>query len=313
MAADGWIVRGTFHQATPRDDLSRIVEWRRIQSLAEEINWEPLLRGVNCVVHAAAIAHRTSRAYEVSDFSYDQVNHRSTAQLAWAARRSEVGRFIFVSTIGAVTEMSDTVVNEETLCIPSTPYGRSKLAGERAVSEILADGDCDWCTLRPTLMYGPGNPGNMARLLRLIRLRIPIPFGRLRNRRSFLFVGNMASAVQLVATATAASRRVFCVADTEVLSTPDLIRAIGSATRRRIWMVAPQMAVLAGLGCVGDMVERVTGRSPGFDSVSVRKLAASLEVSTQRLRSECGWRPPFSLKEGVQKTFGADQIRENAR
>lgn len=312
LAGAGWTVRGTFHRVRPETGSSGVSEWHGIRSLEENIDWEPLLADVDCVVHAAAIAHRIDRSQDVSDSVYDLVNHRATALLASACKRSGIRRFVFVSSIGATADMSETLVDEETPCAPSTCYGRSKLAGERAISEILADGDCDWCILRPTLMYGPGNPGNMARLLRLIRLGIPIPFGAIQNRRSFLFVGNMVSAIQLGATATAASRQVFCVADDDVLSTPELIRAIGSATGRRIRMWAAPHSALAALGRLGDLVERATGRSPGFDSVSVRKLSGSLEVSTSRLKATCGWRPPFSLEEGLLQTFGPDTIGDMA-
>lgn len=313
MCDDGWTVRGTFRQGGPEPRGCGVAEWQAIPSLEQEFDWNPFLRDVDCVVHAAAVAHRIGRDQEVSDAVYDRVNHQATGMLALAAGRAGVRRFVFVSSIGATTDMSEAIVNENTPCIPSTCYGRSKLAGERSVSGSLGNGDCDWVILRPTLMYGPGNPGNMGRLLRLVRLQVPIPLGGIRNRRSFLYVGNMVSAVRLVATAPAASKLTFCIADDEVLSTPDLIRAIGCATNRRVRMVSLPSVALGALGLFGDILERVTGRSPGFDAASVRKLSGSLEVSASLLKTVCGWRPTVSLADGMRETFGKALICDRER
>lgn len=297
----GWTVRGTFRSAPVAIPE---VEWRRIAPIGGVTDWGKVLAGVDAVVHAAAVAHRIGPKAPVAAAVYDEVNHRGTARLATAARAAGVRRFVFVSSIGAVTDASDAVVDESTPCAPATPYGRSKLAAERAVAEILADGPCEWCVLRPPLLYGPGNPGNMERLLRLLRLPVPLPFGALRNRRSFLFVRNLAAAVAVALEHPAASGETFCVADDEILSTPALMLALGEAAGRPVRLFNVPAGVLAALGRLGDGVAAATGVSPGFDSEAVRKLGASLPVSAARFRQRCGWAPPFSLADGLRATVG---------
>src|SRR3546814_11374061 len=58
--------------------------------------------------------------------------------------------------------------------------------------------------LRPPLLYGPGAPGNFARLPRLVAAGRPLPLASLANRRSPLFVGNLAGAVEAALAASAA-------------------------------------------------------------------------------------------------------------
>ena len=296
----GWEVRGTFHRGSPAAEPG--VEWRRIGSISGSTDWSNLLDGTEAVVHAAAVAHRIGPKAQVADAVYDEVNHRGTARLAAAARAAGVRRFVFVSSIGAVTDASAEPVDEATPCFPATPYGRSKLAAERAVASALAGGDCEWCILRPPLLYGPGNPGNMERLLRLLRLPVPLPLGGLRNCRSFLYVLNLADAVKVALAHPAAAGEVFCLADDEMLSTSELLRALGRAAGRPVRLFGVPAGVLEFMGRLGDGCERLTGRSPGLNTEAVRKLRSSLPVSAAHFSALCGWRPPFRLIEGLAAT-----------
>ena len=164
-----WLVRGLYRFEDQKLRGSGQTEWVQIPPLEREINWKPYLHNVDCVVHAAAIAHQINKPSQLSAELYDQVNHRATATLAAAAKEAGVRRMVFISSIGAVTEMSEDTIDENSQLKPMTNYGYSKKCAEEAVSRILNDGICDWCILRPTLMYGPGNPGNMARLQFLVK------------------------------------------------------------------------------------------------------------------------------------------------
>jgi nucleoside-diphosphate-sugar epimerase len=41
----------------------------------------------------------------------------------------------------------------------------------------------------------------------------------------------------------------------------------------------------------------------GFASGAVRQLLGSLEVDTTRIRRELEWTPPFTLEQGLARTF----------
>ena len=49
--------------------------------------------------------------------------------------------------------------------------------------------------LRPPLIYGPHARGNWQKLIRLAQLPVPLPFGSVRNRRSYLDVASLSRAV----------------------------------------------------------------------------------------------------------------------
>src|SRR5690606_4094669 len=149
-------------------------------------------------------------------------------------RNGSVKRLVFVSSIGAVCTLSEETVTESTPCDPESDYGKSKRGAELKLQEILADAPADWCILRPTLVYGPENPGNMLRLLQLIKTGLPLPLGSVRNRRSFVFVGNLVDALEKCMHHPGVSRKIFHVSDNEVFSTPELLGLLGRQTGRPV-------------------------------------------------------------------------------
>jgi len=103
----------------------------RVPSLAERIDWEPLLADVANIVHLAGVAHKGAA---VSDEMYDRINHVAVADLAAAAAKSGVARIVFTSSIGSQSGSScEHVLSEADEPRPTTAYGRSKLAAEIAL------------------------------------------------------------------------------------------------------------------------------------------------------------------------------------
>lgn len=273
--------------------------------IAQNSNWDEMLAGIDYVIHLAALAHQINKPVAAADF--DRVNHQATAELARAvANSTTVRRLVFISSIGAVCSSSEKVITPRTEPNPDSDYGRSKRNAELAVQQILSGTPQDWCVLRPTLIYGPGNPGNMLRLMRLTRSPVPLPFGSIRNRRSFLYVENLVDLIEKVLANPGASRQVFNVADAEVLSTGELVRQLAGVTGREIRLLPMPVSALRALGKCGDVVSRITGRAIGLDTYSVERLTSSLEVDISPLRTQLQWEPPFTTEEGLRRTLSAN-------
>lgn len=305
LTEKGARVRGASRQV-PRDGRAGVAEWTAVDLVGPETDWSKALRGVDTVVHLAALAHQTDQRRLPSEAEFMAVNTGGTRRLAAAAREACVRRFIFISSIGAVAEFSDILIDESTKPVPVSHYGRSKLAAEEAMREVFRGSAVEWCVLRPALVYGPGNPGNMARLLRMVLSGFPLPLAGIHNRRSFLFVGNLVGAIARVVAAQGAAGQVFHVADDKIVSTPELIQLIASTAGRkaRLWP-APRWSLRFAARC-GDVAGGL-GLHTGLDSYSLRRLEQSLTVSSQALCRATGWRPERTLMEGLRITLGSKE------
>lgn len=219
-------------------------EWRQLADLGGPVDWDPLLRDIDAVVHLANIAHQTA-----TEEDFERVNHRATADLCAAAKRHGVRHMIFASSIYAqVGHSSAKVVTEEDAPAPVNAYGRSKLAAERAV----AASGVPYTNLRPALVLGEGAKGNVSTLYKLARLPVPLPLGGIKARRSFLSVENFSSAVATVLADDRALGQTYILADREPRTVGELVADARAAMGRpaQIFSV-PEIVFDRGLAAIG--------------------------------------------------------------
>lgn len=298
LSKQGSTVRAAVRKSLPEGFPAQ--ESIRIGEIGPDTDWRAAVDGIDYVVHLAALAHQIGKNVPAADFF--RINTQGTESLARAVKSSQVKRLIFISSIGAVCSMANEVVTSETPCRPDTEYGRSKLEAEEKVRGILSQGSPDWCIIRPTLIYGPENPGNMQRLLRLIQTGLPLPLGSIINRRTFLYIENLLSAIGVALEHPSASRGTFLLADEEIFTTPELLRALGKSSAKRVKLIPFPSSGLRMIGRVGDLVRKITGRSAGLDTYSVDRLLGSLEVDASSFRKGVGWSQPIAATEGLKRT-----------
>jgi UDP-glucose 4-epimerase len=92
-------------------------------------------RRIDAVMHFAAYSLVAESV--TSPLKYYRNNLAATAELLDAMRRHSINRFIFSSTAAVYGEPTQVPIAEDHPCVPTNPYGASKLAVERMLH------DCD--------------------------------------------------------------------------------------------------------------------------------------------------------------------------
>jgi len=171
---------------------------------------------------------------------------------------------------------------------PRDDYAASKWEAERVLADVARETGLAVTILRLPLLYGPGVKGNFARLTEAIARGLPLPLGRIDNRRSLLGIGNFVAALDVVlshpAPAPGAAVSYF-LADASPVATPQLVRAIAAAlgVAPRLLSIPLPLLRLAS-ACVGK-------------AAAFERLAGSLVVDTTAFRSGFGWQASRSLAE----------------
>jgi UDP-glucose 4-epimerase len=266
----------------PTDDLAT----------ATEGELDRLVAGAGAIVHLAGRAHvmRESAADPVA--AYRAANVETTVRLARAAVRAGVGRFVLASSIKVNGEQSvaGRPFGPADPPAPADAYAVSKLEAERALAALAAGTPLAPIVLRLPLVYGPGVGGNFLALLDAVARRRVLPLAAVRARRSLLYVGNLAQAVDAALDAVPAPSGVHCLADAVPVALPDLVRALAAAlgVPARLVPVPVPLLRLAGV---------VTGRG-----AALRRLTTALEVDSSRFREATGWTPAVTLDAGLADT-----------
>jgi UDP-glucose 4-epimerase len=241
----------------------------------------PDFGGVSVVVHAAGLGHRRG----VPETVWRRANVAAAVNVARAARAAGVGRFVLVSTAHVYGRVYEGVVADGSAVHPMDVYAASKLEAERAVAAPFGEGGT---IVRPVAVIGPGCPGNLQLVMKLLARRVPLPFGAIANRRSFIDVDDLASLVLAILRADAPPA-VVLAAHPDSVATPALIRALARGMGVRAVLPACPPGLLAAAA-------RLAGREAMWQS-----LAGSF-VAEPRAALALGWAPANSLAESLVRT-----------
>ena len=203
-----------------------------------------------------------------------------------------MARFVFLSSVKVNGEATrGNPVTEDDTPAPEDAYATSKWEAEQTLAEASAGGGIETVVLRTPLVYGPGVKANFLSLLKLCDTALPLPLGGVDgNRRSLIYLGNLADALRRALVHGAAAGRTYLVRDSEDLSTAGLVRRIRRALRRPPRLVPVPAGVLRAALVV-------TGRRAAAD-----RLLGSLAVDSSRIDRELGWTPPYTLDQGLHAT-----------
>jgi nucleoside-diphosphate-sugar epimerase len=202
--------------------------------------------------------------------------------------KQNVSRFIFMSSVKVNGEQ--TTIQPYSESQPShaeDAYGRTKLQTELLISNSP---DLKSTIIRSPLVYGPGVKGNFLKLIQLSERGLPLPIGMIKNKRSLIFLENLIDAVIQSLENSATIGQIYLVSDNDDISTPELFRAVAKALNKPSRLIPFPVFLL-----------RLAGVLFG-KSGAIKRLAGSLQVDCNKIHKELGWKPPFSLQQGLDKT-----------
>jgi len=164
--------------------------------LAEPASLVGVCEGVASVFHTAAKVPYAFVAGETPDI-FGRVNAAGSEALAREALHSGVGRFVYLSSTGAMGTPFEAVGDETTPCRPVSPYERSKRAAEEALLALHRERGLGVVILRPCLVAGEGKRGGeFLRLFRLCRRGLfPVLGGRLDVEKPLILVDDLVHAL----------------------------------------------------------------------------------------------------------------------
>ena len=245
-------------------------------SITDREALERALHSCDAVAHLAAVADVNDVHAEPEDA--ERVNARGTVAVLEAARRAEVKRIVYASTIWVYSDCEAEAVDEETLLpAPSHLYTSTKLAGElycKAYQELYG---IDYTILRFGIPYGPRAreaaviPAFVGKALRREPLTLA---GDGSQSRRFVYVEDLAEGVALALSRDGiATNRVYNLASEENVSIMQIAETIKAE--------------------LGDVEIVHTEARPGDFGGKI--------VCSKRAERELGWTAATSFADGVRR------------
>lgn len=268
---------------------ARPVNVELVDDLKSVQSWAQILDGIDVIIHAAGRAHVINELSVDPLNEFRKINVDVTLLLANQAAAMGVKRFIFISSIGVNGRYSTKPFDADDHVNPNEPYSLSKYEAELGLKKIAQETDLEVVIIRPPLVYSSCAPGNFHRLLSLVKRNILLPMGGIKNRKSFISIGNLVDFVVLCLTHPLAANQTFVVADGEDISTPQLIQLIAVGMSKKIYML-PVPIFLLRLGAI------ILGRKNVY-----HQLCCDLQVDISKAKRVLGWVPPESIRDSIIK------------
>jgi nucleoside-diphosphate-sugar epimerase len=300
FAEQGHDVRAIVRRAGSAPPRTREVH---VPDLTDRAAVAAAVAGTDVVVHMAARLHVFRETESDPIAAFRRANVEATRVLAEESARAGVRHFVFLSSLSVVGPTSDAPWTESQPCEPENLYAQSKLEAEGVLGEIERATGFLITSLRAPLTYGPGVGANMQRLIRLVDRGIPLPFGAVRNLRSYIAVENLLAAIDAAIAAGPAARGTFFVSDERDISTPDLILALARGLGTHARLVPVPSALLAAVGRAGDLAGRF-GPAP-INTKMLRQLCGTRQVRTDRFRAATGFVPPVRAEDALAESAAA--------
>lgn len=240
---------------------------------------------IDAVFHLSALVHQMGGA---NAYEYERVNITQTLELAKKAKESGVGQFVFMSTVKVYGEETDAKYSENSKCHPEDEYGKSKLKAELELAR-LEDKNFKISIIRTPIIYGYGVKANIKSLVKLVDKISILPFGKIENRRSMVYIGNLCHMVDEVIRFRVkhgmTECNIFLASDDEPLSTTKLIELIAKNLDKKIYLIkVPFFETLLKM------------LKPSFH----KRLYGSLEVDNTLTKEKLNLKNPYSVEEGIR-------------
>jgi nucleoside-diphosphate-sugar epimerase len=298
--ADGFVgrhtvdaVRAAGHEALPL--VRHLKPWSdpaasAVAEIGPNTDWQAAIAGCDVLIHLAAAVHESGPKTADRAARMRQVNVLGTERLAREAAGCGVRRMVFVSSIKVMGEASSHPFNESDPPCPIGDYATSKRDAEAALWNATSTTALQGVVVRPPLVYGPGVGANFRSLLAVCNTTLPLPLAEARALRSLLYVRNLADALVLAASHSAAAGQTFFVTDDSDVSVADLVRRLRTQFNRPRRLFAFPQRLLR-------FASQLAGREGAY-----RRLFEPLQASPAHLRSRLAWTPAFTLDEGLAIT-----------
>ena len=234
---------------------------------------------IDIVFHLSALVHQMGGA---SANEYEKINVIQTIELAKKAKESGVKHFIFMSTVKVYGEETNSKYIENTVCNPEDDYGKSKLKAEQELQK-LEDENFKISIIRTPIVYGYGVKANIKNLINLVNKVPVLPFGKIKNKRSMVYIGNLCHLVDEIIIQKKSG--IFLASDDQPLNTLRLIELIAKNLDKKIYLVKiPFFESLLKI------------LKPSFH----KRLYGSLEIDSSITKEKLNLKNPYSVEDGIK-------------
>lgn len=263
---------------------------------ANEMN--KALSGVSYVFHCAG-----ALGGDAEDAK--RINEDATEQVIKSSAKAGVKRVVHVSTVG-VYDMKDTdEVGEDTPLALNRPsnYPRTKARGEQKAFELGQKNGVDVVSIRPSMVYGPGDGVWTTMMYQNVSKGNPVFLGDGSYNFNPVYLDDVVDAMIKAATSPAVAGEAFNVSS-GITTWKNFMSYYGELASKEPKGIPLFMAKLMAVA------NKIPGVKTPIDKGFVEMATSKKVFPVGKAKKLLNWEPQTSLEEGMEKTIS--WLRENS-
>jgi 2-alkyl-3-oxoalkanoate reductase len=253
--------------------------------------------GAEVVMHLAA----AFREVGVPDDVYKEVNVEGTRIVAEEALKAGARKLVYCSTQGVHGHIANPPGDETSPIAPADYYQQTKYEGELELKAFDAT-PLEYTILRPTAIYGPGDPGRFQMIYRRAKRGVFRMFGSGRTFYHPVYVDNLVGAFVLAMEQGKGAGQAYIIADAEYFPIQELVRLVGEAIGVDVRIPHYPIWPLIAAGHACEKLCKPFGIEPPIFPRRVDWFRQVRAFRIDKARRELGYEPRVDIRTGLKRT-----------
>lgn len=268
--------------------------------ITDESNVREAIGDARVVFHLAAQLGK----WGVHASEYDRINVDGTRILLQEASKARIDHFVHVSTAGVLGRLKHVPADESHPCHPENLYTRSKHKAELLVTQAIEETGFPASIIRPSHVYGPGDPNTVKLLQKMRQLPVFPLFGNGKNLFQPLYVTDLVQMLVLCVNAKGrAVGQTYQVSGDDVVTIKEFVDLSARIMGIRVKTMCVPYFMVTGVAATAEMMGRIVGREPPLIRSRVEFLGRDQAYSISKARRDVGFNPKISISEGMATTI----------
>jgi len=269
-----------------------------VGSVTDSSLLEKLIPGCELIYHLAAAFRRVNLPKRV----YWDTNVTAMRSLLEIAESEGVKKVVYCSTQGVHGNVDNPPGDEDTPIEPEDYYQYTKYEGEKVAQEFIRKG-MDITILRPTAIYGPGDPGRFLMLYRRVQKGMFPFFGKGAALYHPVYVENFVDAFELAAEKPEARGQTYIIADDSYYTIKEIVTKIAAVMNVDLKIRYCPFWALYAIATVIEILYKPLPMDPPLFRRRADWFRQNRAFKIDKARQELGYEPKVDLDEGLNLTY----------
>lgn len=256
------------------------------------------VKGVDVVQHLAA----AFRELNVPESYYDQVNIEGTRICLEEAQAAGVKKFIYCSTCGIHGNVQNPPTDEEHNIAPADYYQSTKYKAEPVCMEFMKKTGLPVTILRPSAIYGPGDPERFLMIFKNVAKGRFLMFGSGKTLYHPVYIDNLSDAFVLAMDLHKGNGQAYLIADEEYVPIEELVKRVARALNVQVEIPHFPVWPLVVAGHICEKACKPFKISPPIFPRRVDWYRQNRAFNIGKAKRDLGYQPQIGLDEGLRRT-----------